>query len=240
MLFACLSGIVHAGPDITTHVFGAKKQAFSSYTDTIAAGYYSATTLHGEDGDLTAGNIKTGVTIFGITGTLTVINHELPDTAQTTSRYAYDDATHVGVQPSYTDNNNGTITDNNTRLMWVRSGYATAYTGSPACSPWDSWCLFKWLDALSYCEGLIYATYDNWRLPNVRELESIVDYSVDTNGKTDPTINSAFLNTKNSVYWTSTTMQTTTNAWIIGFDGGGTSAGTKTGNNGLVRCVRDP
>jgi hypothetical protein len=33
-----------------------------------------------------------------------------------------------------------------------------------------------WCAALSYCEGLTLAGSDDWRLPNVRELESLIDY----------------------------------------------------------------
>jgi hypothetical protein len=41
-------------------------------SDTVAAGYYEATTLHDVDADLVTGNIKSGVTIFGIAGAATV------------------------------------------------------------------------------------------------------------------------------------------------------------------------
>ena len=131
LLFACLSGIVHAaGPDITTHVYGAKKQALSSSNDTVAAGYYAATTLHGVDGDLAAGNIKTGVAIFGITGTLT--GHNLPDTGQTASYTTGDDGYYSGTQPNYTVSSTlGTVTDNNTGLIWVQSGYGCDTTNPP-------------------------------------------------------------------------------------------------------------
>ena len=45
-------------------------QTLSSANDTVAAGYYAATTLSAVDTDLAAGNIKSGTTIFGILGTL--------------------------------------------------------------------------------------------------------------------------------------------------------------------------
>ncbi|MBN1421343.1 MAG: DUF1566 domain-containing protein [Planctomycetes bacterium] len=44
-----------------------------------------------------------------------------------------------------------------------------------------------WCDALRYCEGLTFAGYDDWRLPNIRELLSIVDY-----GRWDPAIDPVF------------------------------------------------
>ena len=47
-------------------------KTLSDANDTVAAGYYEATTLHAVDADLATGNIKSGVTIFGIEGTSTV------------------------------------------------------------------------------------------------------------------------------------------------------------------------
>jgi len=47
-------------------------KTLSNANDTVAAGYYEATTLHAVDADLATGNIKSGITIFGIEGTSTV------------------------------------------------------------------------------------------------------------------------------------------------------------------------
>lgn len=60
------------------------------------------------------------------------------------------------------DNTDKTVTDNATGLMWMQedSGYA-----------------MDWEDALTYAEASDYAGYDDWRLPNAKELQSIVDYS---------------------------------------------------------------
>lgn len=46
-------------------------QTLSVLSDTVAAGYYDATTLSTVDSDLAVGNIKVGVTIFGKLGTYT-------------------------------------------------------------------------------------------------------------------------------------------------------------------------
>ena len=70
ILFACLAGIAHAaGSDITTHVYGAKKQALNASTDTVKAGYYSATALHAVEQALKPENIAVSTAIFGIAGT---------------------------------------------------------------------------------------------------------------------------------------------------------------------------
>ncbi len=63
---------------------------------------------------------------------------------------------------NYVDNNDGTITDYATGLMWQTE---------------DSGEGMNWEDALEYSEDLEYAGYDDWRLPNVKELQSIVDYT---------------------------------------------------------------
>jgi len=58
-------------------------------------------------------------------------------------------------------NGDGTVTDTTTGLMWQR---ATAGE-------------MKWEAAISYCEDLNFSGYDDWRLPNLKELRSIVDFS---------------------------------------------------------------
>jgi hypothetical protein len=65
--------------------------------------------------------------------------------------------------PSFSDNGDGTITDNVTKLMWQKQPYE------------DS---MLWEGALAYCESLELAGRTDWRLPSVMELTSIVNYSV--------------------------------------------------------------
>jgi hypothetical protein len=62
----------------------------------------------------------------------------------------------------FVDNGNGTITDNATGLMWMQNDNGTGVI---------------WEDALSYAENLTYAGYSDWRLPDTKELQSIVDYT---------------------------------------------------------------
>ncbi|MFI3283555.1 MAG: DUF1566 domain-containing protein [Erysipelotrichaceae bacterium] len=63
---------------------------------------------------------------------------------------------------SYTDNGDGTITDNSSGLMWMQTDLGVAV---------------DWEEALSLAENYEYAGYDDWRLPDVKELQSIVDYA---------------------------------------------------------------
>ncbi|MBF0108779.1 MAG: DUF1566 domain-containing protein [Magnetococcales bacterium] len=96
-------------------------------------------------------------------------------TGQTTSYAAGDDgALQKGVawpNPRFTDNSNGTVTDNLTGLIWLKS--------ANCFNPQD------WTSALATAKGLANGQCDladgsvagDWRLPNINELESLVDYS---------------------------------------------------------------
>ncbi|MBN1522963.1 MAG: DUF1566 domain-containing protein [Spirochaetales bacterium] len=63
---------------------------------------------------------------------------------------------------SFTDNNDGTVTDHATGLMWQKA---------------DSGKGMDWEHALAYAETLSAAGHNDWRLPSAKELQSIVDYS---------------------------------------------------------------
>ena len=62
----------------------------------------------------------------------------------------------------FLDNGKGTITDAATGLMWAQA---------------DSGVGMDWQAALAYAETNVLAGYADWRLPNAKELQSIVDYS---------------------------------------------------------------
>ncbi len=63
---------------------------------------------------------------------------------------------------NFQDNEDETITDKATGLMWQKA---------------DDGIFRNWQEALAYAEDLVLADYDNWRLPNAKELHSIVDYA---------------------------------------------------------------
>lgn len=62
----------------------------------------------------------------------------------------------------FIDNRDGTITDLATGLMWQKADNGEGY---------------DWQEALNYAENLALANHSDWRLPNAKELQSIVDYS---------------------------------------------------------------
>ena len=95
--------------------------------------------------------------------------------------------------PAYADNGNGTVTDTVSGLMWEGK------TNDGGSRDKDN--TSTWKDALAYCENLVLGSFSDWRLPNPKELERLVDLST-----SNPAIDTAsFPNTANGFYWTSST-----------------------------------
>ncbi len=93
----------------------------------------------------------------------------------------------------------------------------------------------NWADAITYAEGLTFAGFSNWRLPNVLELISIINFSKDNPAIDDP----PFLNSISLNYWSSTTYNSmTTVAWTISLTYGNISSELKTNSTSGLRCVR--
>ena len=94
---------------------------------------------------------------------------------------------------SYVDNGNGTVTDTTTALMWEQK------TDDDSSRDKDN--TYTWLEALSYCENLVLAGFSDWRIPNPKELERLVDLE-----KSSPAVDTDYFpNTSNGRYWTGTT-----------------------------------
>ena len=95
----------------------------------------------------------------------------------------------------FADNGDGTISDGATGLMWAVT---------------DSGKGMSWQQALAYCEKLKLAGHDDWRLPNAKELQSIVDYTrapdARDRSRRGPAIDPIFRMTDGEAwFWTSTT-----------------------------------
>ena len=99
---------------------------------------------------------------------------------------------------NFVDNGDGTVTDLATGLMWMKQ---------------DSLKGMDWPAALEYAGNLELAGFDDWRLPNAKELQSIVDYSRSPGATGSAAIDPVFEATgiKNAVgekdfgwYWTGT------------------------------------
>jgi hypothetical protein len=121
-------------------------------------------------------------------------------------------------QSIYVDNGDGSITDTATNLVWQQTPYISK----------------NWQDALSYCQNLELAGQTDWRLPNIRELQSIIDSS-----QYNPAMNPAF-NCLASQFWSSTTHSYNlykNYAWYVNFAYGDTDFTYKTGGS-YTLCVR--
>ena len=113
----------------------------------------------------------------------------------------------------YTDHGNGTVTDTRTGLMWKQcaeglSG-ASCQTGSAQT--------FTWADALAHADASAFAGYTDWRLPNVRELSSLVE-----DCRVLPSINTnRFPNTPSPSFWSgSPNALYSFAAWVVDFSNG--------------------
>lgn len=82
--------------------------------------------------------------------------------------YYGEDAQFTGIESSYQDNGDGTVTDLNTGLMWQQTPDFERH---------------NYYDAFEYVESLTIGGYTDWRLPTIKELYSLL-YS---NGELDPT-----------------------------------------------------
>ena len=88
----------------------------------------------------------------------------------------------------FVNNNDGTVTDNATGLMWQQEDDGNTY---------------NWQEALTYATNSEEAGYTDWRLPNTKELQSIVDYDKET----FPAIDETYFSCTNddSWFWSGTT-----------------------------------
>jgi uncharacterized repeat protein (TIGR01451 family) len=92
-------------------------------------------------------------------------------------------------EPRFTDNGDNTMTDNLTGLIWTKNANLPGGTTG-------------WQQALDYANNLTLAGYSDWRLPNVNELESLVNGA---EANTATWLNSqGFTNVQAYSYWSST------------------------------------
>lgn len=112
------------------------------------------------------------------------------------------------------DNGDGTVTDDATGLMWSKgdSGDSAFRARLSGTARRDG--RLDWREALAFCSGLSLAGYADWRLPDAKQLQSIVDYSRSPDTTDSPALSPVFSATAIRddqgrkdwpYYWSSTT-----------------------------------
>ena len=134
--------------------------------------------------------------------------------------------------PRFTDKGNGTVTDNLTKLIWLKNANAFGQRA--------------WLQALSDANALASGTAGltdgskagDWRLPNVKELQSLIDCAYfnpalsSASGKSQWVSGDAFTGVQSNYYWSSTTVSgNSVRAWIVNLGGCYVNDGSKTGTD---------
>jgi len=111
------------------------------------------------------------------------------------------------------------VTDNRTGLIWTRYDISTKR--------------LSWADAKKAAAECQVDDHDDWRLPTIQELLTLVDYS-----RSEPAIDPAF-GCQSSWYWTSTPYASSPSdcAWLVGFSYG-SSDWSNQHDEGFVRAVR--
>lgn len=134
----------------------------------------------------------------------------------------------------FLNNNDGTVTDQRTRLVWKRCTEGQTWeTASSTCA--GGTVMYSWADALALAKNTTFAGSSDWRLPNRKELESIVEFCGHS-----PAINLAiFPATPAERFWSSSTyLPSTASAWEVYFFDGYAGATNKAYPN-YIRLVRD-
>lgn len=248
-----LDGIYNKLIDNTT----SQMEGGASFTTpgSVSATFHTLKEIYENIPILDATRIKSGTTYMGVLGTL--YPGGILKTGQThcnASNSGYgsfsqipctgtsqDGESQKGITLSYVDNSDGTVSDSATGLMWQKC--SNGQTGLDCSGGSAASVLFDDGDgdlgiahqpAINYCDSLSLATHTDWRLPNVKELTSIVDY-----GRVSPAINPTYFpNTQSGYYWSSTAYEYNAGfAWIVGFYDGYVNFDFM-GGSYFVRCVR--
>jgi len=209
---------------IDAELWGPALSAGHPFTNVQGGGYWSSTSYAGDSNNAWLVRMSYGIVDYN--GKSISYNYvwpvrsgqngivQLPQTGQTTSYAGGDDGDwERGVAwpvPRFTDQGNGTVTDNLTGLMWTKNANLPGTYKT-------------WQQALDYVKGMNAGTYSNfgytdWRLPNRKELQSLIDRS-----RYNPALPSGhpFTSVQGDSYWSSTSyVGNGARAWIVYMDSG--------------------
>ena len=130
--------------------------------------------------------------------------------------------------------NGDTVTDNKTNLVWMTCSLGQAWDGS-TCS--GSANIKTWSTAINDAENFSFSGYIDWRVPNIKELNSIVEVACESPAINDAIFPSTEYGSRNDgFYWSSSRQANNQGKLIIGFYDGNENFGH--GENLYVRLVR--
>ena len=222
----------------------------------IPAGYHNGEGKVKGDSNLVASNIEKGVEIFGVTGTLPKegeVKAWVPKTGQTTKYSTGDDGDlKKGVkwpEPRFTDNCDGTVTDNLTGLIWLKNANCTETLGGVSFKEgkldWNEGLTFANKLADGNCGLSDGSKAGDWRLPNRFELSSLLNLEYNkpalsnTAGTGEFAGGDPFGNVQPYFYWSSTTHSGyPTYGWIVYLGSGNVGSYNKAVYNFYVWPVR--
>lgn len=158
---------------------------------------------------------------------------------------------HAGVPLQYADNGDGTVTDLVTGLMWEKLDRAGGVHDVEFADDWDAATSAK----IGQLNGGTFAGHDDWRVPNRRELESIVKFDAVEQGPGvvgPPVVNDVFDTactpgcststcscTSTDPYWSSSVYQADANQrWTVSFGAGDILPADKATGSYRLRAVR--
>jgi hypothetical protein len=139
----------------------------------------------------------------------------------------------VNANAALVDNGNGTITDTKTNLMWLKDANLSM------TSSYDSDGKMTWYNAMDWANNLLFAGYDDWRLPTTRVPDNTCwgDNSLDSgycsgselgnlyhNENINPWVQTPFNNIQDGTYWSSTEYSSSF-AYHLSFGTGGSVYG---------------
>ena len=224
-------------------------QTLSETSNALNAGYYAPTNLTTVDTDLAAVNIKSGVTIFGETGTYTGIGGNVQDTSSgnavaadiLSGRKAWVGGSEVTGSLSgggsvctgtmngtrWCDQEDGTVLDMTTGLVWLKDANCFGTKKWADSSTWDDAQTASGTLLSGSC-GLTDGSLEgDWRLPTKNELLGLVSAP---EAVRSPSMR-AFTGVQASYYWSATTYAPSSNfAWVVDVYGGFVYAFSKAGS----------
>jgi hypothetical protein len=226
----------------------------STTDQAIPAGLHDGSGKCEGDADLVAANIASGIDLFGIVGTHTGGGgaglhqsgqsncYDSSGTPIACAGTGQDGDVQAGTARSFTDNGDGTITDNVTGLTWEKMSNDGSIHDKDDTYTLDD----AYGTKIAALNSGSFAGHSDWRLPNIAELESLKNYA--------GTSNTAYAEfdagcapactvldcscTEANRHWSSTSVEAAPSlGWNVDFGDGRTVAASK-GSAYPVRAVR--